>query len=146
MKKIVVTLVLAVAVSAAFATPPVSEKVLKTFQDAFPAVQNAKWYEFENYYQVYFDTDDVKCRIKYDFDGKVIGTIRYYGEKMLCPFLKIKLARKFPGKKIFGVTEISSDNEITYDCILEDDKSWMRVLADATGGMTVSEKFKKAAE
>jgi hypothetical protein len=146
MKKILLTLVIACTASFAFAAPPVSDKVLKLFKDIFPAVQDAKWYEFENYYQVYFDKDDVKCRIKYDFDGKIISTVRYYGESLVCPFLKAKLAQKFPGKKIFGVTEMTSENEMTYDFVLEDDKSWTQVRSDATGQMSVTEKFKKAAE
>lgn len=146
MKKILLTLVILSAAAFTFAAPPVSEKVLKLFKANFPAVQDAKWYEYENYYQVYFDRDDVKCRIKYDFDGKIISTIRYYGESMVCPFLKAKLSQRFPGKKIFGVTEMTSDNEMTYDFVLEDEKGWTQVRSDATGQMTVTEKFKKAAE
>jgi hypothetical protein len=90
MKKVLVTLLIVCAASVTFAMPPVSEKVLKLFNDAFPAVQNAKWYEFENYYQVYFDTGDMKCRMRYDFDGKLIGTTRYYGEPMVSPFLNFR--------------------------------------------------------
>lgn len=144
MKKILLTLVMASITSFTFAAPPVSEKVLKLFKEIYPSVQDAKWYEFENYYQVYFDSDNVKCRIKYDFDGKIISTMRYYGEGMVCPFLKAKLAQKFPGKKIFGVTEMTSDNDMTYDFVLEDDKSWTQVRSDATGQMSVTQKFKKS--
>ena len=146
MKKILATLLIACASTFTFAAPPVSEKVLKVFADLFPAVQDAKWHTFETYYQVYFDKDDIKCRIKYDFDGKIIGTTRYYGEKSVCPFLKAKIAQKFAGKKIFGITEMTSENEMTYEFVLEDEKSWTKVKSDATGQMSVTEKFKKASE
>jgi hypothetical protein len=146
MKKILLTFIIVSAASFTFAAPPVNEKVLKMFRDVFPSVSDAKWYEYEDYYEAYFDKDDVKCRIKYDFNGKVISTMRYYGEKLVCPFLKAKLVQKYPGRSIFGVTEVNSENELTYDIVLEDDKSWMHVRSDVLGQMTTTQKFKKAAE
>lgn len=144
MKKITLVLVLIAAVSFAYAKPPVSEKVLKIFNSTFPGVENTHWYEYDNYYEAYFDNGDVKCRAKFDANGKLISTIRYYGEKMVSPFLKAKLAAKFPGKTIFGVTEENSDSELTYNFVLEDSKTWTHVKSDGTGQMEVTEKFKKA--
>ena len=144
MKKLILLLFILASTCVAFANPPVNEKVLKVFKTVFPQIENAKWYEYETYYEVYFDRDDVKCRIKYDLDGKVLSTLRHYEEKTLPPFLKAKLSQKFAGKKIFGVTEVNSENELTYNIVLEDDKNWIHVQSDATGQMSVTEKFKKA--
>ena len=144
MKKLILLLLVCATTCLAYAKPPVNEKVLKVFKTVFPQIENAKWYEYETYYEVYFDRDDVKCRIKYDLDGRVLSTLRHYEEKTLCPFLKAKLSQKFAGKKIFGVTEVNSENELTYNIVLEDDKNWIHVQADATGQMSVTEKFKKA--
>jgi hypothetical protein len=144
MKKILFTLLIATFVSTSFANTPVNEKVLKTFGKMFPSVENAKWYDYENYYEAYFDKDDVKCRVRFDIDGKIISTIRYYGESKVSPFLKAKLANRYPGKTIFGVTEVNSDFELNYHFVLEDDKNWMHVKSDGTGVMEVTDKFKKA--
>jgi hypothetical protein len=144
MKKIMLVLVVMAAVSYAYAKPPVSEKVLKIFSNTFPGVVNAHWYEYDNYYEAYFDNGDIKCRVKFDVNGKVVSTIRYYTEKMVSPFLKAKIAGKFPGKTIFGVTEVNSDSELTYNFVLEDSKGWTHVKSDGTGQMEVTEKFKKA--
>ena len=144
MKKLLLLLTFTAATFVAFANTPVNEKVLKVFKMVFPQIENAKWYEYETYYEVYFDREDVKCRIKYDLDGKVLSTLRHYEEKTLSPFLKAKLSQKFAGKKIFGVTEVNSENELTYNIVLEDDKNWIHVQSDATGQMSVTEKFKKA--
>ena len=144
MKKILVTLVVMAAVSFSYANPPVNEKVLKVFSSVFPSVQNAKWYEYENYYEAYFDRDDIKCRVRFDLNGKVLSTIRYYGEKNVSPFLKAKLAQKYPGKTIFGVTEVNSDYELAYNVVLEDEKGWMHVKSDGAGLLEVTDKFKKA--
>ena len=144
MKKIVFILLSVCIASVTFADPGVNEKVLKVFNDAFPSVQNARWHDYETYYEVYFEKDDMKCRIKYDQDGNVIGTRRDYYETHLSPFIKAKVTKKYFGKKIFGVTEMTSDSEMYYIITLEDEKSWTQLKADATGQMSVVEKLKKS--
>ena len=146
MKKILLTLVIMTAVLFTYAnTPtPVSEKVLKIFSNTFPGVENAKWYEYETYYEAYFDKDDIKCRVRFDLDGKIMNTIRYYGEKTVSPFLRAKITQKYPGKKIFGVTEVNNEYELSYNFVLEDEKNWLHVKSDGTGQMEVTDKFKKA--
>ena len=144
MKKILLTLMLIAAVSFSYANPTVNEKVLKIFSKVFPSVENAKWYEYETYYEAYFDKDDIKCRVRFDLDGKILSTIRYYGEKTVSPFLKAKISQKYPGKKIFGVTEVNTETELSYNVVLEDEKNWVHVKADGTGQMEVTDKFKKA--
>ncbi|RYZ28851.1 MAG: hypothetical protein EOO10_08185, partial [Chitinophagaceae bacterium] len=113
MKKILLTLVIMTAVLFSYANTPftVSEKVLKVFSTTFPGVEDAKWYEYETFYEAYFDKDDIKCRVRFDLEGKILNTIRYYGEKTVSPFLKAKIAQKYPGKKIFGVTEVNDESE-----------------------------------
>src|SRR5829696_5386255 len=107
MKKIFFLLVMISTVSVSFANPPVSEKVLKVFRDVFPTVENAKWYENENFFEVYFDNNDIKCRIRYNLNRKVLSTTRYYTENSIATFLRAKIAKKYAGKKIFGVTEVN---------------------------------------
>ena len=144
MKKIFLAVALACVSTFAFAAPPVSEKVLKIFQAVFPDVQNARWYETETNYEVYFEKADMKCRIRYDLDGKVMSTIRYYEEKDLPPFLRLKITQKYPGKNIFGITEMNSENELSYHVVLEDKQHWYNVTADGLGQLSLKEKFKKA--
>lgn len=144
MKKIVLALLVVSLASFVQAAPPVSEKVLKVFSNVFPGIENTRWFEYENHYEAYFDAGDVKCRVKFDLDGKILSTIRYYNERLVSPFLKSKLAAKFPGKTIFGVTEVNSENELTYNFVLEDSKTWTHVKSDGLGQMDVTEKFKKA--
>ena len=129
------------AVSAA----PVSEKVLKIFTTAFPEVQETTWYNYETYYSVYFkNSDDSKCRIDYDTDGKIISTTRYYSGEALPPFIRGKVNEKFPGKQIFGVTEVSSPDDMAYHIVLEDEKNWYNIKSDATGSISTEKKMLKA--
>ncbi len=144
MKKMFLNLLLICAVSTAFANPPVSEQVLKQFTSIFPTVQDAKWFESGDHYDVYFEKDEVKYHIRYNSNGKMMNTRNYYSGAKLSPFLKAKVAEKFPGKSIFGVTEITNSEEMYYVVVLEDETSWTNVHSDAIGQMKVLEKLKKA--
>lgn len=135
----------AIMTTAATYAAPVSEKVLKIFTTAFPEVQETTWYNYETYYSVYFkNSDDSKCRIDYDTDGKIISTTRYYSEEALPPFIRGKVNEKFPGKQIFGVTEVSSPDEMAYHIVLEDEKNWYNIKSDATGSINIEKKMLKS--
>ncbi|MEO8765582.1 MAG: hypothetical protein ABI416_14885 [Ginsengibacter sp.] len=148
MKKIIfVFLAALIAATSAFAVPAsdVTEKVLKVFHDAFPEVTQPTWYNFDGYYEVYFtNPDNTSCRIDYSPEGIVLSTIRYYGSQNLSPAIRAKVNEKFPGKKIFGVTEVSSSDMLTYHIVLEDTKSWTTVQSDAIGNLTVEKKLVKS--
>ncbi len=148
MKKIIVVclfaFVTATSVSAA-SVNRVNEKVLKVFSTSFPEVLETTWYNYDNYYAVFFkNPDGSKCRIEYDFDGNILSTTRYYSQDALSPFIRAKVNQKYPGKNIFGVTEIASGEELTYYIVLEDEKTWYNVKSDATGFISLEKKMKKA--
>lgn len=144
MKKFLFYLLLIGAVSVAFATPPVSEKVMKQFKVAFPTVEDARWFENNDHFDVYFEKEETKYNIRYDRNGKIVSTRNYYPGTKLCPFIKSKVTEKFAGKSIFGVTEITTCNEMYYVVVLEDEDNWTNIHADAIGQLTVLEKLKKA--
>ena len=126
MKKIIfVCLDNNLSATSVFAAPYalVTEKVLKVFHEAFPEVKQPIWYTFDNYYEVYFtNPDNSSCRIDYNPDGIVLSTTRYYTEQNLSPAIRAKVNEKYPGKKIFGVTEVSNNENVTYHIVLEDEK------------------------
>jgi hypothetical protein len=144
MKKMLFSLLLIGAVTVAFATPPVNEKVMKQFQSVFPAVENARWFESDGHYDVYFEKENTKYQIRYDENGKILSTRNYYPGSKLCPFIKAKLNEKFADKSIFGVTEITNSNEMYYVIVLEDEDTWTNVQADAIGQLRTLTKMKKA--
>lgn len=146
MKKTVATLAVLLLALCSFAKSPIADEVLKQFNAVFPTVQNARWFEAEDFYDVYFEKDDVKYTIRYDRNGKIVSTRNYYTGAKLCPFLKSKLAEKYPGKSIFGVTEITNSTEMFYVINLEDDKRWTTLRMDAVGQISEVEKMNKAAK
>jgi hypothetical protein len=148
MKKIIVGCFAAFIATTAFSAAPasaVTEKVLKVFHDAFPEVTQPTWYNYETYFEVYFtNPDNSSCRIDYSPDGIVLSTTRYYQSSGLAPAIRAKVNEKYPGKKIFGITEESNSDNLTYHIVLEDSKSWLTVQSDATGNITVEKKLEKS--
>ena len=147
MKKIIFACLAAfISTTSVFAAPTalVTEKVLKVFHDAFPEVKQPTWYNFDNYYEVYFtNADNSSCRIDYNPDGILLSTTRYYTSQNLSPAIRAKVNEKYPGKKIFGITEVSTSDMLTYHIVLEDNKYWLNVQSDATGNISLEKKLIK---
>ena len=144
MKKIFFALALLVSTASFATSPEVDEQVSKQFKETFPAAIEVKWYDYETFYEVVFKNNDILCRVKYDLKGNIISTRRDYHEKDLSLFIIAKVKEKYAGKKIFGVTEITSSEGVTYNIVLEDDKNWINLNSDESGHISQVQKLKKA--
>jgi len=130
--------------SLGFGTKNVNEKVLQIFKESFPSAKEVVWKESGDSYTVYFLEDSIRTRITYDKDGGFINSMRYYREHNLPYYLLASLKRKFPEKKIFGITEVAIEDEIEYYVKLEDAKVWLTVKLDSEGHLSLIEKYRKA--
>jgi hypothetical protein len=146
MKKIILSAALLVSIVSFAATSPleVNEKVLKSFKETFEQARDVVWQEYENYYQANFKMDEIQVRAQYDQDGVLIKTIRYYGEKQLLPNIVAKIRKKYGNREVFGVTELTSAEEVSFQITLKDEKNWYVVKSDALGNLEQLEKFKRA--
>jgi predicted RNA binding protein with dsRBD fold (UPF0201 family) len=146
MKKIILSVALLVSIVAGAAVTPaeVNEKVLKAFNETFALAKDVVWQEYENYYQANFKQDDIQMRAQYDEDGELLKTIRYYGEKQLLPNIVSKLKKKYANKEVFGVTETTSSDEVSFVITIKDEKNWYVVKSDVYGNLEQTEKFKRA--
>ena len=145
MKKLLFTAATLVSLLS-FATPPVdiNAKVLKAFNETFEYAQNVVWNEGADFYDVSFKYNDILTRVRYDTKGNFMHSIRYYDEHQLPLNVIAKLKKQYAGKKVFGVTEITTNSEVIYRIVLEDEKNWFIVNADAAGSLAEIEKYKKA--
>ena len=145
MKKLITIVCLFAALGVAASTPPeVNEKVLKAFEETFVKATDVVWHEMENAYEARFMQSDIITRAAYDKQGNLLRTTRYYGEDRLPIHIFTKLKKKYAGKSIFGITELATENEVTYHITLQDEKNWYVVLSDPAGYMELSMKYKKA--
>jgi hypothetical protein len=146
MKKILFAMTFLLSSAVMFAGRPadVNEKVLKAFEETFKNPTDVSWHEFENFYEVNFKENDIKTVVRYDTDGNIIGTTRYYFESGLPPYIASKLKKKYPERSVYGVTEIFSESDLTYYITMQDEKNWYTVKANSVGTLEQTEKFRKA--
>ena len=139
------------AVALAFTTTvDVNEKVLQSFRSGFPHAESVTWEELPGNYVVNFTDDMVRTKIIYQKDGEIVSSARYYTERMLPSYLKLLIKKEYPGKEIFGVTEISAVRddeehvETLYYIKLLDAKHWITICVETDGTITEKERYKKA--
>lgn len=145
MKKLIICLSLFVATGAIAAEPPeVNQKVLKAFNETFVKAKDVVWHEMQNSYEARFKQSEIVTRAIYDTEGNLLSTTRYYSEEHLPINIISKLRKKYSGKSVFGVTESSTEDVVSYHIVLEDENTWYIVIADNSGALELSKKFKKA--
>ena len=122
----------------------ISDKMLQTFKQTFPDAQQVVWSEQGEKYTVNFRQGEVLTKVEYDKDGNFLSSLRYYSEKNLPVTILCRLQKKYPEKKIFGVTEMATESSVEYYIKLEDETNWMTIRSSIDGSMQVVEKYKKA--
>jgi hypothetical protein len=131
-------------VNAAFAEPEVNRKTIEKFKVAFKEAADVKWYAETNFDQVYCVIKGIKTQIKYDKEGNFISCFRMYKEEDLPVIVQLKLAQQYAGKNITSVAELTTDGNIEYHLVLEDEKFWYNIKSDAFGNASLDKKIKKA--
>jgi len=146
MKKIILAVAVMTSLSSMAIERPseVNEKVLKAFNETFGLATDVVWHEYEDYYQANFKLDEIQVRAQYDEEGSLLRTIRYYGEKQLLPNIVSRLKKKYGDKEIFGITETTSADEVSFVINLKDDKNWYVIQSDVYGNLEQTKKFKRA--
>ena len=99
-----------------------------TFRSIFPSATEYHWYvEEKGNSSVYFKAQGKTNRVYFDKKGRISYSISYYKKEML-PFAILQLMNdKYPGKSIFGATEINNNAGTTYVLVLEGNTTWVDV-------------------
>jgi hypothetical protein len=145
MKKLIILTCLFAALSATASNPPeVTEKVLKAFNETFMKATDVVWHEVKNFYEASFKQSEVISRAIYDQDGNLVRTIRYYSQENLPINILTKLQKRYAGKSVYGVTELSMEDQVSYYITMQDEKHWYIIKADNWGSLELEQKYKKA--
>lgn len=124
--------------------PNVNEKVLKSFNETFTAAEDIKWEKYEKYYTVSFNQAGIQSKVNYDYSGNMLGSLRYYAPNLLPLNIYNRIKNSYSKKEMFGVTEVTFNNEVVYYVKLQDAKTWITLKIDGSGNSEVVEKYKKA--
>ena len=130
--KTVILITLLISVNIPAAKP--DSKLIVLFTQTFPTAENVKWHADANGYAVFFKLNGITTRIYYDAREKFAEEERYYDEKNLPAYILIAIRKKYPDKKICGVTELINSSSTYYQVNLKDDKNLyiIKVSADAS--------------
>ena len=143
MKKLLTILCAVLIGASAFAAPDPNEKVLKSFKETFANAEEVKWLEYDNYYTVSFVSNGIRAKVNYDKEGNMLGSTRYYDPSKLPLNVLNKVKKAYPKKTLFGVTEITSNNEVNYYIKMECEKYWTTIKVDDAGNSSMYERYKK---
>jgi hypothetical protein len=142
MKKLVV-IVMAFFLFASGVLANVSEKILTSFNNVFPSAENSKWTEDKHGYFVSFTQFGILTKVAYNHRGDFQYALRYYKEENLPISILMNVREKFEIKKIFGVVEVSTTEDVEYYIKLEDTKNIYGIMVTSGGDVTVKEQFER---
>jgi len=146
MKKVFVTLftILTIGITVSLAHPgtDVDPKILAAFQKEFSFAKNAKWEEEGNLARVNFSLNDQGIVAWYNSDGELVTTARNILYNQLPISVMRSLDKEYEGADIFGIVEISRNDETYYQ--IRADKKGKRFLlkANPSGNIMVLKKIK----
>ena len=145
MKKLIILASLFAVLGTKASTPPeVTEKVLKAFSETFMKATDVVWHEVKNFYEASFKQSEIISRAVYDQDGNLVRATRYYSQENLPINILTKLQKRYAGKSVYGVTELSTGDEVSYHITMQDEKNWYIIKADNWGGLELEQKYRKA--
>jgi hypothetical protein len=145
MKKFLVIMYLSAAALSSFARNNlnINEKIVRNFKETYPNAIQVTWMEYPETYSVYFVEDGIKVNIIFNKDGSFVSSVRYYKEDYLPYYLLAEIRKKYPSKKVYSVSELTSPGTITYFIKLEDAKTWVTIKMDSEGNINLVEKLNK---
>lgn len=145
MKKMILTLAIAVSTLSAFAREEkVAQKVLNAFNSEFTTAREVEWTVADTYYMATFNYNGKYIFAYYNTDGDLLGLTRYISTELLSMNLQNSLKKNYNEYWISDLFEVAKNGKTDYYITLEDaDK---KIVLHSSGGdeWTVFKKVRKA--
>src|SRR6267154_2853361 len=120
MKKIILTLAIAVSTLSAFAGEDnVSPKVLDAFKTEFTTAKEVEWTAGSNYYKATFTYNGKHVFAFYNTDGELLGLTRYLSPVDLPIGLQTNLKKNYSKYWVSDLFEVAKNNGTSYYITLE---------------------------
>jgi hypothetical protein len=149
MKKIILSMTLAVAVlGSAFAAPADNEPsviVKEAFSKEFNTVKNVQWDKVakENIYEARFMFNNQNLEAWFSGDGEFLGTSRLIAQSSLPILAANELARRYPNAHVVSVFEHSTPDNLDYLITIATGKTGLVLQATGNGDLTVYKRIKE---
>ena len=146
MKKTFVTLfvflTIGITASLANSITNVDPKILSAFQKEFSFAQNVKWEEEGNLTRVIFSLNDQGITAWYNSNAELVTTARNILYNQLPISVMRTLDKEYEGADIFGIVEISRNNETYYQIRADKKNKKLLLKASPSGNITILKKIK----
>jgi hypothetical protein len=144
MKKMILTLVIAVTTLSAFANDEnVNQKVLDAFKTEFSTAKEVEWSVGTNYYKATFNYNGKYVFAYYNENGELLGLTRYLSPSDLPLTLQNNLKKNYEGYWVSDLFEASKDNATNYYITLENADTKI-VLKSSENNWETYSKIKKS--
>ena len=144
MKKIILTLAIAVTTLSAFAFKGVNEKVLKSFQSDFNTAKEVVWTAGNNYYKAAFTYNEKHVFAYYSADGELLGVTRYLSPADMPMHLQTELKKDYNNYWVSDLFEVSKPEGTAYYVTLENADTKLVLKAENGNDWNYYQKVKKS--
>jgi hypothetical protein len=133
MKKMILTLAIAISSLAAFAgEEKVSKKVLDAFKTEFTSAKEVDWTVGKDYYKAAFTYNEKHVFAFYNMDGDLLGITRYLSPVDLPLKLQMSLKKNGNGYWVSDLFEVAKNESTSYYITLENADT--KTVLKSTGG------------
>jgi len=144
MKKMIVTLAIAVSTLSAFASDEnVNAKVLEAFKTEFSTASEVQWTVGADYYKATFTYNGKHVFAYYDESGELLGLTRYLSPVDLPLALQNNLKKNYEGYWVSDLFEASKTDGTFYYITLENAETKI-ILKSSGNSWTSHNKTKKS--
>ncbi len=144
MKKMILTLVIAITTLSAFANDEnVNQKVLDAFKTEFNTAKEVEWSVGSNYYKATFNYNGKYVFAYYNENGELLGLTRYLSPSDLPLTLQNNLNKNYEGYWVSDLFGASKDDATNYYITLENADTKI-VLKSGENNWETYSKIKKS--
>jgi hypothetical protein len=145
MKKIIITLAVALSTLSSFAREvEVSSRVLDKFKSEFAGAKEVSWTAGENFYKAEFVYNDQHVFAFYSTTGELLGLTRYISSLDLPINLQASLKKNYGNYWISDLFEVSNEEGTGYYLTMENADSKVVLKSTGGGSWDVYKKIAKA--
>ena len=145
MKKMILTLAIAVTTMTAFAgEEDVNPKVLTAFKTEFNTAKEVEWTVGSNYYRATFVYNEKHVFAYYNESGELLGLTRYLASYDLPISLQTNLKKSYQGYWISDLFEVAKNDGTAYYLTLESADTKLVLKSSDSSNWTVYSKTKKS--
>lgn len=144
MKKMMLTLVIALSALSSFAIEPeVSSRVLTAFKNEFTGAKEITWTTGSNFYKASFVYNEQYVTAFYSTEGELMAMTRNISSLDLPMSLQTSLKKAYSSYWISDLFELSNDDGTSYYITLESADTRIVLKSEGTSGWNVYKKSTK---